>query len=118
MSRRHVSADEPGCTWEYGWDPQRETFFARLLAGGDPESPELAGFGTRVREIGSPDALMYLMGIRLPAERVAMLEEDRSTDSEEVEGRSHRGLRRRASAPLGLIVTRERTFPRRTLITS
>jgi hypothetical protein len=47
----------------------------------------LAHFGTRVREIGSPDILMYLMGMRLPAERLAMLEADRLTDSDEVEGR-------------------------------
>jgi hypothetical protein len=85
MSRRHVAADEPGCTWEYGWDPQRQTFFAQLLAGEEPAQRPLARFGTGVRQVGSADALMYLMGIRLSAERIAVLEQDRLTDSEEVE---------------------------------
>jgi hypothetical protein len=87
MSRRHLTADEPGCTWEYGWDPQRQTFYAQLLAGEEPARRELAHFGTRAREIGTPDVLMYLMGMRLPAERLAVLEADRLTDSDEVEAR-------------------------------
>jgi hypothetical protein len=87
MSRRHLTADEPGCTWEYGWDPQRQTFYAQLLAGEAPVQRELAHFGTHVREIGSPDVLMYLMGMRLPAERLAVLEADRLTNSDEVEAR-------------------------------
>ncbi len=87
MSRRHVSADEAGCTWEYGWNPERQTFYAQLLAGEAPLQRELARFGTGVREIDSVDVLMYLMGMRLPAERVAVLEQDRLTDSEEVEAR-------------------------------
>ncbi len=88
MSRRTLSADEPGCTWEYGWDPGLQTFHARLLAGLDTPPAELIRFGTRVREIESPDALMYLMGMRLPADRLAALEHDRLTDSEEVEDRA------------------------------
>jgi hypothetical protein len=110
MSRRHVSADEPGCTWEYGWDPEQQTFFARLVAGEDPGRCELARFGTRAGEIGSTDALMYLMGMRLPTEQLAALEHDRLTDSEVVEAvPRRRGLRQ----PLG---GWERTFPPRTLI--
>ena len=85
MSRRSVSADEPGWTWEYGWDPARGTFYARLLAGEGAARRELAHFGSRVGEIRTSDALMYLMGVRLPADRIAVLEHDRLTDSEEVE---------------------------------
>jgi hypothetical protein len=85
MSRRHVSADEPGWTWEYGWDPARGTFYAQLLAGEGPVRREMAYFGSRVGEIRTADALMYLMGVRLPADRIAVLEHDRLTDSEEVE---------------------------------
>ena len=85
MSRRSVSADEPGWTWEYGWDPARGTFYARLLAGEGALRRELAHFGSRVGEIRTSDSLMYLMGVRLPADRIAVLEHDRLTDSEEVE---------------------------------
>ncbi|HVS44133.1 MAG TPA: hypothetical protein VMU20_17930 [Candidatus Dormibacteraeota bacterium] len=85
MSRRSVSADEPGWTWEYGWDPARGTFYARLLAGEGAARRELAHFGSRVGEIRTSDSLMYLMGVRLPADRIAVLEHDRLTDSEEVE---------------------------------
>ena len=85
MSRRSVSADEPGWTWEYGWDPARGTFYARLLAGEGAARRELAHFGGRVGEIRTSDSLMYLMGVRLPADRIAVLEHDRLTDSEEVE---------------------------------
>ncbi|MEA2670520.1 MAG: hypothetical protein QOG45_740, partial [Chloroflexota bacterium] len=91
MSRRHLTADEPGCTWEYGWDPQRQTFYAQLLAGEGPVQRELAHFGTHVCEIVSPDVLMYLMGMRLPAERLAVLEADRLTNSDEVEARPASG---------------------------
>ena len=90
MSRRHVSADEPGWTWEYGWDPSRGTYYARLLAGEGPARRELAHFGSRVGEVRTSDALMYLMGVRLPAERIAVLEHDRLTDSEEVEAAASR----------------------------
>jgi hypothetical protein len=96
MSRRSVSADEPGWIWEYGWDPARGTFYARLLAGEGAARRELAHFGSRVGEIRTSDALMYLMGVRLPADRIAVLERDRLTDSEEVE----------------VVATRERTGPR------
>jgi hypothetical protein len=85
MSRRSVSADEPGWTWEYGWDPARGTFYARLLAGEGAARRELAHFGSRVGEIRTSDSLMYLMGVRLPADRISVLEHDRLTDSEEVE---------------------------------
>jgi hypothetical protein len=85
MSRRSVSADEPGWTWEYGWDPARGTFYARLLTGEGAARRELARFGSRVGEIRTSDSLMYLMGVRLPADRIAVLEHDRLTDSEEVE---------------------------------
>ncbi|MEA2615373.1 MAG: hypothetical protein QOE72_1156 [Chloroflexota bacterium] len=107
MSRRHLTADEPGCTWEYGWDPQRQTFYAQLLAGEEPVQRELAHFGTRVREIGSPDLLMYLMGMRLPAERLAVLEADRLTDSDEVEARPAP----RSGAPRALLTGRRDTGP-------
>ncbi|HEY2706357.1 MAG TPA: hypothetical protein VGL20_21955 [Candidatus Dormibacteraeota bacterium] len=108
MSRRHLTAEEPGCIWEYGWDPQRQTFYARLLAGEEPVEQELARFGTRVREIRSVDVLMYLIGMRLPAPRLATLEDDRLTDSDEVEPRAAAGpgaqrallAGRRAAAPL------------------
>ena len=109
MSRRQVSADEPGWIWEYGWDPARGTFHAQLLAGEGAGRRELARFGTRVGEVRSVDALMYLMGVRLPADRIEVLEQDRITDSEEVETEARSGPR------CGLTV-RERTFPRRTLI--
>ncbi|HEX6493795.1 MAG TPA: hypothetical protein VF112_09805 [Candidatus Dormibacteraeota bacterium] len=85
MSRRRVSADEPGWTWEYGWDPARGTYYARLLPGEDMAPRELVHFGSRVGEIRTTDALMYLMGVRLPTDRIAVLERDRLTDSEEVE---------------------------------
>jgi hypothetical protein len=101
MSRRHLTADEPGCTWEYGWDPQRQTYYAQLLVGEEPVQSELAHFGTRVREIGSPDVLMYLMGMRLPAERLAMLEADRLTDSDEVEARPAPGSGAQRALPAG-----------------
>jgi hypothetical protein len=107
MSRRHLTADEPGCTWEYGWDPQRQTFYAQLLAGEEPVQGLLARFGTRVREIGSPDILMYLMGMRLPAERLAVLEVDRLTDSDEVEARPPPGR----GAPRALLAGRRDTAP-------
>lgn len=110
MSRRHVSADEPGCTWEYGWDPEFQTYFARLLAVDDPGRCELARFGTRTREIGSTDALMYLMGMRLPSECLEILEQDRLTDCEDVEIVPRRGRR---AAPAHL---QEHSFPPRTLI--
>ena len=74
-------------TWEYGWDPARGTFYARLLAGEGAARRELAHFGSRVGEIRTSDSLMYLMGVRLPADRIAVLEHDRLTDSEEVEAR-------------------------------
>lgn len=109
MSRRHLAADEPGCTWEYGWDPQRQTFYAQLLAGEEPVQRLLAHFGTRVREIGSPDILMYLMGMRLPAERLAVLEADRLTDSDEVEARPAPGR----GAPRALLAGRRGTAPMR-----
>jgi hypothetical protein len=98
MSRRHVASDEPGCTWEYGWDPQQQSFFAQLFTGDEPAQGELASFGTKVRQIGSIDTLMYLMGMRLSAEQVAVLEHDRLTDSEEVEVRSGSPLAMRRSA--------------------
>jgi len=86
MSRRQVPADEPGCCcWEYGWDPARRTFYARLLAGCGGAEVTVASYGAPVGEIGSVDALMYLMGVRLAPERVEMLLRDRATDSEEVE---------------------------------
>ncbi len=112
MSRRHLTADEPGCTWEYGWDPQRQTFHARLLAP-DVEQ-ELARFGTRVREIRSADVLMYLMGTRLPAERLATLEDDRLTDSEEVEPRvaARRGAERALLAGCGVAGPMRQDVPR------
>jgi hypothetical protein len=98
MSRRHVSADEPGLTWEYGWDPTRGTFYARLRAD-EGHGRELANFGSRVGEVRSVDALMYLMGVRLPADRISALEHDRLMDSEEVEEISgHSGPRRLAVA--------------------
>jgi hypothetical protein len=105
MSRRHLTADEPGCTWEYGWDPQRQTFYAQLLAGEGPVQRELAHFGTHVCEIVSPDVLMYLMGMRLPAERLAVLEADRLTNSDEVEARPASG----AGAWRGLLAGRGST---------
>lgn len=110
MSRRRVSADEPGCTWEYGWDPEFQTYFARLVAADDPGRCELARFGTRIGEIGSTDALMYLMGMRLPTERLEVLEHDRLTDSDDVEIAPRRGRR----APSTLV--EEHSFPPRTLI--
>jgi hypothetical protein len=101
MSRRHVAADEPGCTWQYGWDPQRQTFYAHLLGGNEPAQRELARFGTQLQQIGSIDTLMYLMGMRLSAERVAVLEHDRRTDSEEIEVRSGSRLPLRRGALSG-----------------
>jgi hypothetical protein len=85
MSRRRVSADEPGCCWEYGWDPARRTFYGELLAGCGEAESTLASYGSQVGGIDSVDALMYLMGVRLPAERVEALLHDRATDSEEIE---------------------------------
>jgi hypothetical protein len=121
MSRRRVSADEPGWTWEYGWDPARRTYYARLLAEEGPGRRQIAHFGAAVGEISSVDSLMYLMGVRLTPERSAVLEDDRLTDSEEVEvvATPHCGLRdatlgRAATTAAGGIA--ERPFPRRTLI--
>ena len=121
MSRRHVSADEPGWTWEYGWNPSRRTFYARLLAGEGAARHELAHFGSRVGEIRTSDALMYLMGVRLPTDRIAVLEHDQLTDSEEVEAVASGprcGLRNgtlgRRPAPARRLG--ERPFPCRTLI--
>ncbi|HEX3604995.1 MAG TPA: hypothetical protein VH134_03655 [Candidatus Dormibacteraeota bacterium] len=112
MSRRLLSADEPGCTWEYGWDPEQQTYYARLVSGEDPGGCELARFGTRAVVIDSTDALMYLMGVRLPGECVSVLEHDRLTDSREEEAPP----RHRHGARAGAMAATESPFALRTLI--
>ena len=67
-------------------------------------------FGTTIGEIGSTDALMYLMGMRLPTDRLEVLEQDRITDCEDVEITPRRGRRAVSTA------VREHSFPPRTLI--
>jgi hypothetical protein len=101
MSRRRVPADEPGCSWDYGWDPVHQTFYAELVITASPEESALVRYGTRRREIPGVDLLMYLMGVRLSDDRVATLHRDRAGDSheEDVQGASRAAPSRRASAP-------------------
>jgi hypothetical protein len=101
MSRRRVPADEPGCSWDYGWDPPRQTFYAELVVTAAPAEGPLVRYGTGVREVLSVDVLMYLMGVRLSDDRVATLHRDRACDSEEVDVGGDRPptRRRRTAAP-------------------
>lgn len=100
MSRRRVPADEPGCSWDYGWDPLRQTFYAELVVTAAPAEAPLVRYGTAVREIPGVDVLMYLMGVRLSDERVAALHRDGASDSHEVDVDGSSPARRgRASVP-------------------
>jgi hypothetical protein len=85
MSRHHVAADEPGCSWEYGWDPELQTFYARLINEAVPQRGPMAGYGARPGAIRSVDLLMYLMGVRLSDRRIDALHRDRAGQPDEVE---------------------------------
>jgi hypothetical protein len=98
MSRRRVPADEPGCSWDYGWDPLRQTFYAELVVTAAPAEAPLVRYGTQAHRITGADALMYLMGVRLSEDQVATLHGDRTSDSDEVDVGGDRPPTRRGRA--------------------
>lgn len=85
MSRRRVSAIQPGWYWEYGWDPSLQTFFAQLLpADRDLDSP-VEWYGGIRGAVPTVEDLISRMGVELSAEQIAQLEADRASQSEEVD---------------------------------